>query len=280
MNILSKEKRAQIVAHLVEGNSLRGTSRIMDISYNTILRYLPKVGAACADYQDKVFRNLNCKYIQIDEIWSFVHTRGINVPQNRKDFWGHGSWWTFVAIDADSRLVPCWRNGPRNYETAFNFLYRLRERINGKPQITSDGFSAYKDAMEETFGTEIDYGMLIKIFDKGKTDPQTLKLFEKPGIRAVKITGSPDPKRMTTSYVERQNLTMRQGMKRFARKTNAHSKKVENHGWAIALHFFYYNFCRIHTTLRVTPAMQAGISDRVWSIKDIVDLAENKMIPK
>lgn len=272
MNILPQAKREQIIALLVEGNSLRGTARVAGVSYNAVLQFLPKIGQACADYQDQVLRNLPCKKLQLDEIWSFCHTKNKNLTPKQAYETEYGDVWTFIAIDPETKLVPCWRNGKRSLETTYGFIRDLRERVIGKPQITTDGFRTYAAAIRDIFGLDVDYGMLIKIFEGEKTDPQTLKLTDRPGIHAHRMIGKPEAKSISTSIVERQNLTLRQNQRRFVRSTNAHSKKLENHGHAVALHFFHYHFCRIHQTLRITPAMAAGLSGYVWSLGEMVEL--------
>lgn len=271
MNRLPQAKREQILALLVEGNSIRATARITDVAFNTVLALIPVIGAACENYQHKIFHNLVCRYIQIDEIWSFVAKRREHTtPEEREQ--GLGDVWTYVAIDTETKLVPSWMIGPRNYKTTYQFIGDLRSRVSNKPHLTSDGYKAYPRAIDQHFDRAVDYAMLIKIYENDKTDPDTLKLIDTPGINPVILTGNPDPKRISTSLIERQNLTMRQSMRRFTRKTNGHSKKIENHAAAIALHFMWYNFGRIHSILRVTPAMAAGISDHVWEFGEILAL--------
>jgi IS1 family transposase/lambda repressor-like predicted transcriptional regulator len=274
MNQLNTAKRAQIVAALVEGNSLRATSRMTGASKVTILRLLESIGAACGAYQDKVLRNLNCKRVQCDEIWSFCYAKEKNVPQDLRGK-GYGDVWTWVAICADTKLVPCWRVGDRNAWTAQNFMHDLASRLANRVQLTTDGHRVYLDAVELAFGNEIDYAMLVKIYgsDRGKGEIR----YSPPdymGCRSMPLVGNPDPRHISTSFAERQNLTMRMKMRRFTRLTNAFSKKRDNHRWAIALHYMHYNFCRVHQTLRVTPAMEAGISDHVWSIEELVALLD------
>lgn len=274
MNVLPKHKREQLIALLTEGNSLRGTSRIADVAYNTVLKFVPVIGAACARHHDKIARNLKCKSLQLDEIWSFVGKRKDVGFYERMEH-GYGECWTFVALDPDTKFVPCWHVGARTYDNTRIFITDLKSRLSIRPQITSDGYKAYKAAIEENFEDDVDFGMLIKIFENDKTDPETLRLVDKTGITPVIVTGQPDPKKISTSFVERQNLTMRQSMRRLTRRTNGHSRKVANHAAAIALHFTNYNFCRIHQTLRITPAMAAGVSDHVWSASELVDLIDS-----
>jgi IS1 family transposase len=270
MNRLPTEKRVQIIKMLVEGNSIRGTARIADVSKNTVMKLLVETGEACAWYQDQVLRDLKSTRIELDEIWSFCHTREKNLTPEKKGEEGYGDIWTFTAIDPDTKLVPCWRVGSRTAATARLFVNDLFSRLSNKVQITTDGYRPYLEAVERTFGGEVDYAVVVKVY--GETEAQSGK-----GITDIitqNVTGKPDTKKISTSSVERNNLTMRTNIKRFARKTNAHSKKVENHGHAIALHMLFYHFCRIHSSLRVTPAMAAGVSDRLWSVEDIVDMVD------
>jgi IS1 family transposase len=276
MNKLTTAKRVQIVSALVEGNSLRSTARMSDTAFNTVLKLLPEIGKACAKYQDKVLRNLPCKRVQCDEIHSFVYAKQKNLPDKKVGEYGFGDVWTWVAICADSKLVPCWLVGRRDGEYARLFIENLASRLANRVQLTTDGLRAYLEAVEGAFGSEIDYSMLVKLYTgdpqlEGKYSPG-----ECCGTRTAKIIGNPKSADVSTSYVERQNLTMRMCMRRFTRLTNAFSKKIQNHEHAIALHYMHYNFAKIHKTLRVTPAMAAGISDHVWSLEEIVDLIGSK----
>lgn len=274
MNKLSTEKRAQILSCLVEGMGINATSRINKVSKNTVLKLLNDVGKACSEYQDKVFRNLKCKRLQCDEIWSFCYSKQKNVPKKYKNQFGYGDVWTWTAIDSKTKLVPSWLVGDRDGYTAYKFMKDLASRLKGRIQLTTDGHSTYLEAVEGAFGIDIDYAMLIKIYGK---DPEGEKRYSPPKITDITIKtvkGNPDPEHISTSYVERQNLTMRMSMRRFTRLTNAHSKKIENHINAISLHFMYYNFCRIHQSLRVTPAMEAGVTDHLWDIEDIIKLID------
>jgi IS1 family transposase len=266
-------KRAQILGFLVEGMSLRAASRLADCSINTVTKLLVDVGMACAEYQDRALRKLPCRRIQCDEIWSFVGAKQKNVPQERKGVFGMGDVWTWTAIDADSKLVASWMVGTRDGEAARTFVRDLADRLANRVQLTTDGHKVYLEAVERAFGGDIDYAMLVKHYGEGPQSPER-KYSPVEFVSAEKkaITGRPDMAHVSTSYVERQNLTMRMSMRRFTRLTNGFSKKVENHAHAIALHFMYYNFGRIHKTLRVTPAMQAGIADHVWSLEEIAGL--------
>lgn len=270
MNKLSLAKRAQIIGLLVEGTSLRATSRLADCSINTVTKLLVDVGTACADYQNKTLRNLTCKRVQVDEIWSFVYAKQKNVPAGMED--KAGDIWTWTALDADTKLIASWMIGNRGYMTAKVFIDDLADRLANRIQLTSDGHKAYLQAVEESFGGAIDYAQLVKVYGAAVEGQKRYSPAECIGAEKKGVTGCPDPKHISTSFVERQNLTMRMSMRRFTRLTNAFSKKVENHGHAVALHFMFYNFGRIHKTLRVTPAMAAGVSDHVWSLEEIAAL--------
>ena len=274
MNKLPIEKRTQILSCLVEGNSLRSTSRMVDVSINTVTKLLVDVGQACSEYQDKVLRNLPCKQIQVDEIWAFCYAKQKNVPEAKAAVEGAGDIWTWTAICADTKLIPSWLVGNRNAETAQAFIQDLSGRLKNKIQLTSDGHKTYLEAVENAFGANIDYAMLVKLYGENIESEKRYSPAECTGIMKRIITGNPDINKVSTSYVERQNLTMRMGMRRFTRLTNAFSKKAENHAHAVALHFMYYNFGRIHKTLRVTPAMEAGIADHIWSLEEIAMLGD------
>jgi IS1 family transposase len=276
MNRLSKEQRTKIIAALVEGNSLRATARMCDVAFNTVLKLVPEIGAACAEYQDRVCRNLTCKRIQCDECWSFCYAKAKNVPADKQGQFGYGDVWTWVAIDPETKLVPSWCVGSRGPGTARDFMHDLAGRLANRVQLTTDGHRVYLEAVESAFGSDIDYSMLVKIYGVDSEPDSRYSPAECIGCRKVGITGRPNPAHISTSHVERQNLTMRMSMRRFTRLTNAFSKKLENHVAAVALYYMHYNFCRIHQTLRVTPAMAAGISDHVWDISEIAALLESK----
>jgi IS1 family transposase len=275
MNRLTIEKRTQILGMLVEGNSLRATSRLADVSINTVTKLLVDAGQACADYQDRTLCNLTSKRIQCDEIWSFCYAKEKNVPADKRGVFGYGDVWTWVAIDADTKLVPSFMVGTRGAQTAKHFMEDLASRLANRVQLTTDGHRVYLQAVEDAFGSEIDYAMLVKIYGNDSANDTKYSPAECIGCETVGITGRPDPKHISTSFVERQNLTMRMSMRRFTRLTNGFSKKVENHAWMLAIHYMHYNFCRVHKTLRVTPAMAAGISDHVWDIEEIVRLLDS-----
>ncbi len=272
MNKLSKAKRIAVVSALVEGCSIRSTVRMTGVSKNTISKLLLQLGAACTKYQDETLRNLSCKRIQADEIWSFVGGKDKNLSTEKKEQ-GLGSVWTWTAIDADSKLIASWMIGSRDAQSAYEFMQDVASRLRGRVQLTTDGHKPYLEAVEAAFGMDIDYAMLQKIYGAEAGSETRYSPAVCLGCKKEEITGSPDPKHVSTSYVERQNLTMRMSMRRFTRLTNAFSKKVENHAAAIALYFMYYNFGRIHKSLRVTPAMEAGITDHVWSLEEIAQLA-------
>ena len=275
MNKLSLAERARILACLVEGNSIRATVRMTGFAKNTIVKLLAEVGAACADYQDKTLRNLSCKRIQCDEIWSFVYSKERNVTAAKAAPEGAGDAWTWTAICADSKLIVSYMVGERDSKTARAFMQDLAPRLANRVQLTTDGLRMYVTAVEAAFHGDIDYAMLEKIYSTTKEDNKGQRRYspaECIGTKVSKINGDPASDHVNTSYVERQNLTMRMGMRRFTRLTNGFSKKVENHFYAVALHFMYYNFGRIHQSLRITPAMEAGISDHVWSLEEIAVL--------
>ncbi len=275
MNRLSRQDRVKVIAALVEGNSIRAISRMTGFSKNTISKLLAEAGAACADYQNRMFRNLSLKRIQCDEIWYFVGAKDKNVPDSKKDQFGIGSVWTWVALDAETKLVPCWMVGPRDAAAATEFMQDLAGRLACRVQLTTDGHKAYLDAVEDAFGSDIDYAILIKLYDQECPDEtRRYSPAECTGTRKEVITGSPKRKHISTSFIERQNLTMRMHMRRFTRLTNAFSKKLENHIAAISLHFMYYNFVRNHQTLRMTPAMAAKVVNAPMEIEDIVKLLE------
>jgi len=276
MNKLSLQKRAQIIGLLVEGNSMRSVTRLVGCSINTVTKLLVDAGTACAIYQNEVMRDLPCKRIQCDEIWAFCGMKEKNVPKEHEGELGYGDVYTWTAICADTKLVPSFLIGRRDAEYAYTFMNDLAGRLKNRVQLTTDGHHAYLNAVASNFGSEIDYAMLVKVYGAtvGKEDQRRYSPPECTGAEKRRINGNPDIKHVSTSFVERQNLTMRMGMRRFTRLTNAFSKKIDNLEYAVALHFMYYNFGRIHKTLRVTPAMEAGISDHVWSLEEIAKLCE------
>lgn len=274
MNKLTTEKRAQIVSCLVEGNSIRSTVRITGSAKNTVTKLLVDLGRACRDYQDENIRNVSCNRIQVDEIWSFCYSKQKNVPEELKGILGYGDVWTWTALCADSKLVPSFLVGGRDAIWANEFITDLKGRMRHRIQLTTDGHKAYLDAVEDAFGADIDYAMLIKLYGKSPDGEIRYSPSECIGTEKRKITGEPDLRHVSTSYVERQNLTMRMSMRRFTRLTNGFSKKLANLEAAVALHFMHYNFARIHRTLKETPAMAAGITTKLWEIEDIVSLLD------
>jgi IS1 family transposase len=257
---------------LCEGSSMRSISRIVDVSINTVTKLLVDAGIACSNYQDKAFKNLTCNRIQCDEIWSFCYSKEKNTPEDLKEKFGYGDVYTWTAICADSKLVPSWYVGRRDYQSANHFIGDLAGRLTHRVQLTTDGHRAYLQAVEDSFGSEIDYAQLIKLYGNEVEAEKRYSPAECTGAIKERIQGNPDMKHVSTSYVERQNLTMRMSMRRFTRLTNGFSKKVENHCYALALYFMFYNFVRIHKTLKVTPAMEAGVTDHLWEIEDILAL--------
>jgi len=275
MNQLSKEKRALILRCLVDGNSIRATVRITGASKNTISKLLSDIGDACERYQDENLRGLECERIQCDEIWSFCHAKQKNVPEELKDVTGFGDVWTWTAICADSKLAVSWAVGDRTAEYAHALMQDIASRVEKRVQITTDGLSVYVDAVEEAFGADVDYAQLVKQYgeqpreERRKYSPSSFA-----GAKKTVVTGTPDQEHISTSYVERQNLTMRMGMRRFTRLTNAFSKKIEKHRAAVSLHFMYYNFCRVHKSLDCSPAQEAGVTDRLWDLEDVAGLLD------
>lgn len=274
MNKLTDAKRAQVVSALVEGCSIRSIVRMTGVSKNTIAKLLVELGAACSKYLDENLCNLPCKRIQCDEIWSFVGAKQKNVTPAMSEQRIVGDVWTWVAIDADSKLVASWLVGRRDAECATEFIQDLAGRLANRVQLTSDGLKVYLNAIIDAFADDIDYSILHKIYGAEATGPARYSPAKCVGCERWEVLGTPDPKHISTSYVERQNLTMRMSMRRFTRLTNGFSKKIENHIASIAIHYMHYNFARVHQTLRVTPAMQAGISDHVWSIREMIALLE------
>ena len=261
---------------LCEGMSMRAVARVADVSRNTVDKLLQNAGSAALDYQDQIMVNLPCRRVQCDEIWSFVYAKEKNVPHATAAPEWAGDVWTWVAICADTKIVPCWHVGARDGGHAFDFMADLRSRLANRVQLTTDGLSSYLETVEDNFGADIDYAMLIKLYGQPPSHEGERRYSpaECIGINIRPVQGDPDPDHISTSYVERQNLTMRMHMRRFTRLTNAFSKKLENHMHAISLHYLFYNFCRIHRTLKVTPAMAAGVTDTLHDVDWIVKLVE------
>lgn len=276
MNRLTTHKRIQVVAALVEGASVNSVVRMTGVSKPTILKLLADLGTACAKYQDEKLRGLPCKRVQADEIWSFCFAKDKNLSEALKGKFGFGSVWTWTALCADTKLMISWLVGERSLPYAEKFISDVASRLSHRVQLTTDGHKAYLQAVEKAFGAEIDYAMLEKLYAVPPREGVTTRYSPAQccGTKTHRIAGNPEDAHISTSYAERMNLQIRMGMRRFTRLTNAHSKKVENHRHALALYFMYYNFVRIHSTLRVTPAMQAGVSDHVWSLEEIVGLLD------
>ena len=274
MNRLSVEERAKVVAALVEGNSLRATSRMTGVARMTVEKLLRDLGAACQAFHDKTVRNLKTKRVQADEIWAFCYAKRNNVtPEILKRNPDAGDVWTWTAIDADSKLMISYAVGGRNLQMANAFMCDVASRLANRVQLTTDGNTMYLTAVDEAFAEDVDFAILNKVYGndthQGRYSPPKLMATTRDAIK-----GRPDAGHISTSYVERQNLTMRMHMRRFTRLSNGFSRKVEMHAHAVALHFAYYNFCKVHTTLRVTPAMEAGIADHVWSVEELVRLLD------
>jgi IS1 family transposase len=276
MNKLPLAKRAQIIQLLCEGSSLRSASRIVDCSVITVMKLLADVGEACREYQDKTLRNLPCQRVQLDEIWAFCYAKQKNVSTAKSAPTIAGDIWTWTAIDADSKLMASWMVGDRSAQTANAFIADLAGRLANRVQITSDGHKPYLEAIELAFGSGVDYAQLVKIYGQTVEGQKRYSPAECVGAERHPVTGAPDPNHISTSYVERSNLTIRMSNRRFTRLTNAFSKKAENHMHAFSIFAMHYNFARIHKTLRVTPAMQSGIADHVWEYEEIAVLADQK----
>jgi IS1 family transposase len=272
-NVLSTAKRVQIVSALVEGVSVRATSRMVGVSKDTVMKLGVELGEACARYQDETLRNLPCKRLQVDELWAFCYAKQKNVPVKKAGEFGYGDVWTFTAIDADTKLMPSFLVGSRDAGCATEFMQDLAGRLANRVQLTTDGHKMYLSAVEDAFGGAIDFAQLVKIYGKAPEGPEVrYSPAECIGCERHGITGNPDTEHVSTSYVERSNLTVRMSARRWTRLTNAFSKKLRNHTAAFGLFSAHYNFCRIHQTLRITPAMAAGVTGRVWEIVDLVGL--------
>lgn len=274
MNKLDTKKRTQIVAALAEGNSIRSTVRMTGASKNTVAKLLVELGDVCIEYMNRVLRNLPCKRIQVDEIWSFIYAKQKNVTQEISEKQFAGDVWTWVAMDADTKLIPCWLVADRSADSASILMHDLAGRLASRVQLTTDGHRAYLIAVESAFGADVDFSQLIKLYGSTQEAETKYSPGECIGCKRERVVGNPDPAHVSTSFIERQNLTMRMSMRRFTRLTNAFSKKIENHVAMIAVHYMNYNFCRIHQSLRITPAMAAGVSNHVWDIEEIIAILE------
>lgn len=285
VNVLSTEERARIVGCLTEGMSIRASVRVTGAAKNTIVKLLVDLGRACAEYQDRTLVSLPCARIECDEIWSYCYAKQKNVPEEHQGTFGYGDVWTWTAICADTKLVPSWLVGERTVDDALVFMSDLKSRLTNRVQLTTDGNTSYLRAVEETFGADVDYAMLYKVYG-GPEVPNHQHRYSPSAVTGIEIrpiTGKPDPAKVSTSYVERQNLTMRMGMRRFTRLTNGFSRKVENLAYAVSLHYMVYNFGRPHQTLTkaangylTSPAMAAGVADHVWTLREIVELLDER----
>ncbi len=279
MNRLDAELQCRVVASLVEGCSIRATVRMTGVAKNTITKLLVELGAACSSYQDEAFRNLDCQRIQVDECWAFCYAKSKNVKPEHFEKGGYaGDVWTWAAIDADTKLIPCWAIGQRDAATAIHFVEDLAGRLTNRIQLTSDSLGSYLVAVEKIFKGAVDYAQLIKIYSDSSEGQKRYSPAACIGCERKAVVGNPDPDHISTSYIERANLTMRMDMRRFTRLTNGFSKKVDNHEAAIALHMMHYNFARKHQTLGTTPAVATGVANRVWSIAEIVGLLDSQNI--
>jgi len=280
MNKLSRNARAEILGMMVEGVSIRAISRMTGASKNTVVKLLEDAGEAFSDYQDRTMRNLTCKRLQVDEIWAFVHAKAKNVETARAAPEGAGDCWTWMAIDADTKMIPSFYVGSRDAHAAQMFIGDLAGRLANRVQLTSDGHKPYLEAVEQSFGADIDYAMLIKHYGEPTGALGRYSPGECTGVDLRRVEGRPDLAHVSTSYAERANLTLRMGSRRFTRLTNAFSKKVENHAHSVAIHTMHYNFVRIHQTLRCTPAMAAGVSTTLWELTDMVKVLEDWEVSK
>jgi IS1 family transposase len=276
MKKLSTQQRAAILTALVEGNSMASTSRMFGVSKITILRLLADAGTLAAQYHDLTVCDLTTRRVQADEIWAFVNAKQRNVPEASRGHFGVGDVWTWQAIDADSKLVISYMLGLRNGGYAKEFMLDVASRLANKVQLTTDGLSVYLDAVDDAFGGDIDYAQLVKVYGPDKSAAGRYSPPEVISVTHEEVCGSPDIGEVSTSYIERQNLTVRMSNRRFTRLTNAFSKKIENHGHSVALYYFNYNFCRVHTTIKTTPALKAGIADKVWTMLDFVKMLERE----
>src|ERR1700678_921382 len=276
MNRLTKEKRAQVINCLIEGCSIRSTVRMTGVAMKTVMRVRVEVGDVCADYQDQVFRDLSCRRLQLDEMWCWIYCKEKNrteeIAKNHPD---SGDVWLWVAVDADTKLVPSWTLGQRDVSTAIAFVFDLASRLSNRVQITTDGHRPYIEAIDTAFGSEVDYSILQKLYGSPQEHDTRYSPARCIGIDVRPVSGNPDPKHISTSYVERHNWTVRGRMRRYTRLSNGFSRKLRNHAAATALNYFAYNFIQIHKTLRTSPAMASGVTDRLWDVNDLVTLWES-----
>jgi IS1 family transposase len=270
MNVLPIEKQVQILNSLVEGCSVRSTARLVGVEHKTVLRVLLRAGKRCRRLLDEKMRNIRSRFIQVDEMHGYVQVRQKNLNPTRHDEITMGEQYVFIAIDSETKLIPSFVVGKRNAENAYGLMKDLESRLIGRVQLTTDGFRPYVNAVDDTFGANIDYAMLVKVYSGDESNRERYSPSEIVEAVPIPVIGRPKAHKISTSHVERQNLTVRMQLRRFTRLTNAFSKKLENMKAALALHFAWYNFCRVHSTLRVTPAMAAGISDSVWDLRRLI----------
>lgn len=276
MNRLSTEKRRAVIASLVEGNSIRSTCRMTGVAKNTVTKLLGDMGTVCSIHMDRLMRDLPCERIQCDEIWAFVYAKQKNLPPEKRG--KGGDVWTWVALDPDTKLVPSFHIGPRDLATAVTFMEDLSKRLRNRVQLTTDGLHLYLQAVEQAFAGDVDYAMLVKMYGSDSDARRPERRYSPSvclGADQIPVNGDPDPEHISTSHVERLNLTTRMSVRRYTRLTNAFSKKIENLAAAVSLHFMHYNFCRVHQTLGTTPAMAAGVADHVWTLPELVGLLES-----
>src|ERR1700723_2181738 len=271
MNILPIEKQIQIINSLVEGCSVRSTARLVGVEHKTVLRVLLRVGKRCERLLDEKMRNIHSRFIQVDEMHGYVQVRQKNLDPRRHDHATMGEQYVFIAIDSETKLIPSFLVGKRNIENAYCLMEDLQSRLATRVQLTTDGFRPYVNAVDATFGSSVDFAMLVKTYSRDEASRERYSPSEIVDARPVPVMGNPKPSRISTSHIERQNLTVRMQLRRFTRLTNAFSKKLENMKAALSLHFAWYNFCRVHSTLRVTPAMASGVTDSVWEIQKLLN---------
>ena len=276
MNRLDNETRAQVISCLIEGCSIRSTVRMTGVAKKTVMRLLVEVGEVCMDYQDRAFKNLSCRHLQLDEMWAWIYCKEKNrteeIARKHPDA---GDVWLWVAVDADTKLVPTWMLGSRDFTTATAFVNDLASRLANRVQITTDGHRPYLEAIENAFGLEVDYSILQKIYGTPQENETRYSPAHCIGAEIRHVSGNPERKHVSTSYIERQNWTVRTKMRRYTRLSNGFSRKALNHAAAVALNYFAYNFIQIHSTLRTSPAQAAGVTDHLWSINDLVSLWES-----
>lgn len=275
MNVLKPQKKESVISALVEGNSIRSTERMTGVHRDTIMRLLARVGAGCERLLDQTMRDLACERVQVDEIWNFVGKKQRHLT-DRDNPLVTGDMWTFVALDADTKLVPCYRVGKRTSAMTRAFIADLSGRLTNRVQLSSDALSFYVDATEAAFGQDVDYGQIVKSYEAEPIGPGRYSPPHVVSADRIPMSGNPDWRHISTSYIERQNLTMRMSMRRFTRLTNAFSKKIDNLKAAVALHFAHYNFVRIHRSIKVAPAMAAGISDSLWTLSELLEYCEQR----